>query len=233
VRRTLENWHVAYASYYLTNDTQLWYHQLELNAGPPPWPCFVQLVNKRVGSPLIDNPIGEIALLRRNGNVDDFAKRFMALSCRDTVITEAHPVQLFLTGLGKPLRIDVALHRPPTFDDAIMLPRAYEQRETALSPLALCQHSSWRARTKPSGFATGRAGLRVIVANDERVHSSGCCKDLPITIGDELFTLDYFGLTLGSHEMVLGVQWLESLGPILWDFTACTIVFVRNGHRIC
>jgi hypothetical protein len=87
--------------------------------------------------------------------------------------------------------------------------------------------------TKPSGFATGRAGLRVIVANDERVHSSGCCKDLPITIGDELFTLDYFGLTLGSHEMVLGVQWLESLGPILWDFTACTIVFVRNGHRIC
>jgi hypothetical protein len=32
--------------------------------------------------------------------------------------------------------------------------------------------------------------------------------------------------------MVLEVQWLESLGPIMWDFTARTIVFVRNGHRV-
>jgi hypothetical protein len=79
----------------------------------------------------------------------------------------------------------------------------------------------------------GRAGLRVIVANSERVHSPGCCKDLPITISDEPFTLNCFGLVLGSHEMVLGVQWLESLGPILWDFTARTVVFVQNGHQVC
>jgi hypothetical protein len=49
-------------------------------------------VNKRFGQPLTDSPIGEIALLRRDDNVDDFAKRFMALSCRDTAITEAHQV---------------------------------------------------------------------------------------------------------------------------------------------
>jgi hypothetical protein len=71
------------------------------------------------------------------------------------------------------------------------------------------------------------------MANDERVHSPGCCNDLPITIDDEPFTLDCLGLTLGSHEMVLRVQWLESLGPILWDFTECIIIFVRNGHRVC
>jgi hypothetical protein len=51
----------------------------------------------------------------------------------------------------------------------------------------------------------GRAGLRVTVANSERVHSPSYCKDLPITIDDELFILDCFGLTLGSYEMVLGV----------------------------
>jgi hypothetical protein len=113
VRRTLENRHVAYAPFYLTDDTQLWYHQLELNVGPRPWPCFVQLVNKQFGLSLTDNPISELALLRHDGSVDDFAKCFMALSCRDTAITEAHQVQLFLVGLGKPLRIDVALHRPP------------------------------------------------------------------------------------------------------------------------
>jgi hypothetical protein len=51
------------------------------------------------------------------------------------------------------------------------------------------------------------------MANDECIHSLGYCKNLPITIGNEPFTLDCFGLVLGSYEMVLGVQWLESLGP--------------------
>jgi hypothetical protein len=78
----------------------------------------------------------------------------------------------------------------------------------------------------------GRAGLRITVENNKRVQSPGCCKDLPITIGDEPFTLDCFGLALGSYKMVLGVQWLDSLGLILWDFSARTIVFVWNGHRV-
>jgi hypothetical protein len=32
--------------------------------------------------------------------------------------------------------------------------------------------------------------------------------------------------------MVLGVQWLESLGPILWDFGCRSMAFVRNRHRV-
>jgi hypothetical protein len=109
MRRTPKHWHVAYASFYLTDDAQLWYHRLELNDGPSPWPRFVQLVKKRFGSPLTKSPIGELALLRYDGSVDDFAKKFMALSCYDTTITEAHQVQLFLVGLDKPLQTDVML----------------------------------------------------------------------------------------------------------------------------
>jgi hypothetical protein len=92
VQRTPENRHVMYSSFYLTDDTQLWYHRLELNTGPPPRPCFIQLVNKRFGPPLTDSLIGEIALLRHDGNFDDFAQCFMALLYRDTTITEAHQV---------------------------------------------------------------------------------------------------------------------------------------------
>jgi hypothetical protein len=99
-------------------------------------------VNKQFGPPLTDSPIDEIALLRCDGGIDDFAKCFMALSYRDTTITEAHQVQLFLTGQRKPLRIDVALHRPPMLDDAIMLAWAYEQNKTAPPPPAPHQLSS-------------------------------------------------------------------------------------------
>jgi hypothetical protein len=77
----------------------------------------------------------------------------------------------------------------------------------------------------------GMARLWVTVANGESIQSLGCCKNLPITIDAEPFTLDCYGLALGLYEMVL--QWLESLGPILWDFTKRTIVFIWNGHRVC
>jgi hypothetical protein len=57
-------------------------------------------------------------------------------------------------------------------------------------------------------------------------------RDLAITINGEPFTLDYYGLALGSYDMILGVQCLESLGPIIWDFTKRMITFVRNGQRV-
>jgi hypothetical protein len=70
------------------------------------------------------------------------------------------------------------------------------------------------------------------VANGDRLTSPGSCADLQITIGEEDFHIDCYGLSLGSYDMVLGVQWLESLGPILWDFSCHTMGFVRNGRRV-
>jgi hypothetical protein len=54
----------------------------------------------------------------------------MALSCRDPSITEEHQIQLFTSGLNKPLRTNVTLQRPVTLDEAIMFAQAYEQRNT-------------------------------------------------------------------------------------------------------
>jgi hypothetical protein len=61
---------------------------MELNGGRPSWAQFVQLVNTRFGPSLTDTPLDELAMLRRSGSVDEFTKRFMALSCRDPSITE-------------------------------------------------------------------------------------------------------------------------------------------------
>jgi hypothetical protein len=110
------------------------------------------LVNKHFGPPLTDSPIGELALLRRDGSIDDFAKRFMALSCRDTAITESHQDQLFIAGLGKPLRTDVALQRPLTLCDTVMLARAYEQHDStpASAPPPPPSRAAAHSFTKPS-----------------------------------------------------------------------------------
>jgi hypothetical protein len=54
-----------------------------------------------------------------------------------------------------------------------------------------------------------------------------------IVISNESFVIDRYRHALSSYKMVLGVQWLESLGPMLWDFTRRLLSFVRDGHQVC
>lgn len=44
-------------------------------------------------------------------------------------------------------------------------------------------------------------------------------------IGQEVFHVDCYAIALGEFDVVLGVQWLRTLGPILWDFDRLTISF--------
>jgi hypothetical protein len=109
-----------------SGNAQLWFHRMELNGGRSSWTQFIQLVNTRFGPPLTDTPLGELAMLCRTGSMDEFAKRFMVLSCRDPSITEPQQIQLFITGLGDPLHLDVTLQQPSSMDDAVIFARAYE-----------------------------------------------------------------------------------------------------------
>ena len=58
-------------------------------------------------------------------------------------------------------------------------------------------------------------GAHVTVANGDRVACQGFARDVPLRIGEEFFTVDCFAIPLDCHDMVLGVSWLRSLGPIL------------------
>jgi hypothetical protein len=61
-------------------------------------------------------------MLRRSGSVDDYAQQFMALSYRDTSLTEPLQVQLFITGLGDPLRTNITLQQlPPSMTLSFLL----------------------------------------------------------------------------------------------------------------
>lgn len=39
-----------------------------------------------------------------------------------------------------------------------------------------------------------------------------------ISIAKEDFVIDLYEIPLGRYDVVLGTQWLATLGPILWDF---------------
>jgi hypothetical protein len=47
MRRTPKHQWVAFTTFYLLDDAQLWFHIMEFNGGRPTWPQFVQLLNAR------------------------------------------------------------------------------------------------------------------------------------------------------------------------------------------
>ena len=73
--------------------------------------------------------------------------------------------------------------------------------------------------------------LQVIVANQERIECMGQCPGLMLTIQGIPVTIDYYILPVAACQVVLGVQWLETLGPIESDYKALTMSFKLEGAK--
>ncbi|KAK2364782.1 hypothetical protein QL285_089616 [Trifolium repens] len=69
------------------------------------------------------------------------------------------------------------------------------------------------------------------VGNGENVINQGVCNDLSFKIQDVEFNQHFFIMDLGGSEMVLGVDWLASLGNIEANFENLCLKWKKNGHN--
>ncbi|CAA0811573.1 Unknown protein, partial [Striga hermonthica] len=65
----------------------------------------------------------------------------------------------------------------------------------------------------------------VRVANGDRLRCSEILKDVPIKVQGVILKADLYALTLVGPDVVLGVQWLEGLGPVTTDYKVGTMEF--------
>jgi hypothetical protein len=108
------------------------------------------LINARFGPSLTDSPIGKLAMLQKFGTMDEYNKKFIALSSHDPSLTEARQVQMFITGFSNPLWTDVSLQQPESLDDTIIFAKAYEQRNASHNgPSSQFNHFTTRFSSKP------------------------------------------------------------------------------------
>jgi len=77
-----------------------------------------------------------------------------------------------------------------------------------------------------------RTDLAVTVANGDRVRCPGVFRDAAFSIDGEPFRADVYVLPLDGYDMVLGTDWLATLGPILWDFGCQTMSLWHSNRRV-
>ncbi|GJY05474.1 retrovirus-related pol polyprotein from transposon TNT 1-94 [Tanacetum coccineum] len=74
--------------------------------------------------------------------------------------------------------------------------------------------------------------LAVTVAGGNHLVSDGECKDFKWHFENTIFTTDIMLLPLGGCDMVLGIQWLATLGDIKCNFKELRMEFKYNGKGV-
>ena len=69
------------------------------------------------------------------------------------------------------------------------------------------------------------ASFEVLAADGNKLECSAKCIDLEIDIQGHKFSADMYLLPLKGSDVVLGVQQLQKLGPVIWDFKNFTMDF--------
>jgi predicted aspartyl protease len=72
----------------------------------------------------------------------------------------------------------------------------------------------------------------VMVGNGDHLKCAGMCKNVPLSVAEHTFSVSLYVLPIQGADIVLGVQWLQTLGPFVSDHTIPSIQFYYNGQLI-
>lgn len=78
---------------------------------------------------------------------------------------------------------------------------------------------------------SGQDMIKVKVANDQELISPGHNQGNKLRMQGHTFSLDFYLLSLAGYDIVLGIQWLRTLGPILWDFIKLSMAFDHDSRK--
>lgn len=74
--------------------------------------------------------------------------------------------------------------------------------------------------------------MRVMIGNDSTLACDTKCPSIPIIIQGYTFSVELFQLPLGGANIVHGVQWLKTLGPVTTDYSLLTMSFTYMDQPV-
>jgi len=71
-----------------------------------------------------------------------------------------------------------------------------------------------------------------MVASGGTINCSGKCHNIKLSMGEYLLNSPMLSIPMGGVDVVLGVQWLQSLGRIAFNFQECFMKFCAEGKEV-
>ena len=70
-----------------------------------------------------------------------------------------------------------------------------------------------------------------MVANGSTIKCSGKCHNIKLSMGEYVLNSPMIAIPMGGADVVLGVQWLQSLGMIAFNFQELFMKFLWEGKE--
>ncbi|CAL9132125.1 unnamed protein product, partial [Musa textilis] len=74
--------------------------------------------------------------------------------------------------------------------------------------------------------------FEVKVANGRILTCNSQCSMIQLTMQGQELLVDFFLLPLEDYEVVLGIEWLSTLGDVSWNFSNLIMKFFVNGKQV-
>lgn len=71
--------------------------------------------------------------------------------------------------------------------------------------------------------------LRVLGGTGRILKSSEVVRDIPVQLNGHTITLTFFVLPIAAVNIVIGANWLETLGPHVADYSTSTLKLYQNN----
>ena len=109
-----------------------WYKWLMRNNYTHDRFSFVEVLQKRFGTDLYNNPQDTLKELKQTGSVAEYQDQFESLSTRVTGLSENWLISLFITGLNDYLKYQLHLAKPSSYPKTVAMAKLHEQNFLAL-----------------------------------------------------------------------------------------------------
>lgn len=74
--------------------------------------------------------------------------------------------------------------------------------------------------------------FKVMVGNGDYLECAGFCPTIPLQIQTYIFNVPFYVFPIQGADVVLGIQWLQSVGPLFADFTIPGMQFYYQGSLV-
>ena len=91
---------------------------------------------------------------------------------------------------------------------------------------------SEKLATKVNLKPTNAKKISVTVASGDKLVSKGKCVGVRLRLKAFTVITDFYIIPLDGYDIVLGTQWLKTLGEIWWDFSKLIMRFTINNKEI-
>ncbi|KAJ0092850.1 hypothetical protein Patl1_25137 [Pistacia atlantica] len=151
-----------------------------------------------------------------------YQAQFERLLAKAGPLSTERKVSCFASGLKDAIRTEVMANRPTTLSEAISLARLFEAKVAAQKKVSLPTKGVPPA-LKPLVFSPAT------VSNPIKKLS---LDEVSLTLQGVPLNVDLYVLPLEGYDIVLGTQWLQALGPVIWDFSRMVMRFSLDGKKV-